>query len=190
MLNIDKKKESDSFLLRGDSDAKDSNLSQNMKSHNSFEAEKGFLESRPKSLKINTKLENKPESKDQTNFDPVDPSEDFFEEKGSESIIEKNEEESKFVDEESYSMVLNSKSQNQRHSMRSPGFLQGDENQKELSKIEDLEDSKTNNETSNEDESKLGKFLKIDSMISNSEIKDTKKIINELRTKNPNENSS
>lgn len=181
---------SDSILLRGDSDAKESNLSQNIKEPNSFEAEKGFLEARPKSYKSNIKTENKLENKDQTNFDPVDPSEDFFEEKGSESIIEKNDEESKFVDEESYSMVLNSKSQNQRPSIKSPGFLQGYDNQKELSKIEDLEGSKTNNEASNEDESKSGKFLKVDSMISNSEIKDTKKIINELRTENPNENSS
>jgi hypothetical protein len=38
-------------------------------------------------------------------FDPAVPSDDFFEEKGSESIIEQNDEESKFVDD-SYSMVL------------------------------------------------------------------------------------
>lgn len=81
----------------------------------------------------------------QSKFDQELPSEDFFEEKGSESIIEKNDEESKFVDEESYSMAYLTKQQNKNNQQSNlklifENSLEG--NVKELSKIEDSENLK------------------------------------------------
>jgi len=105
MLTIDKKV-SDSWFFRGDSEGRDSYSSNNIKAQNSFEAEKWFLESRTKSNNLKQESSDKLETvKKNLEFDPAVPSDDFFEEKGSESIIEQNDEESKFVDD-SYSMVL------------------------------------------------------------------------------------
>ena len=211
-LNLDKKKISDSFFMREDSGVRDMNLSQHLKNQNSFDVQKLSLENRPKSFKTKDTYTSKldDENNDRLGFDPV-PSDDFFEEKGSESIIERNDEDSKFVDEESYSMVYLTKQQNSnnlRNSLKSTLQAPIDTNTKELSEIEDVETSKEHigDDSVNHGKSENSKekvqesmnsisninspYLKVDSLIGDSEIKDTKKIINELKAPNTNENSA
>jgi hypothetical protein len=196
------KKESDSFLGRADSDNAD--VSQNFKALNSLEDGKVFLESRPKSFKDNPQFSsNLNEDKDTSNqpgFDPEVPSEDFFEEKDSESIIERNDDDSKFVDEESYSMVYLTKQQNSNNAKNSMKISIGgvfETNTKELSKIEDTEHSKDSKISESMNKSGFSKdkiqssinsisninspYFKFDYTIEASEIKDTKKIINNLK---------
>ena len=211
--NNDNMKISDSFLLKEDSTAKDQNVSQNMKNQSSFEMGKIFIENGPKSFKNTENFEEKLENKEQNEpaFEPEIPSEDFFEEKDSESIIEKNLEDSKFVDDESYSVVYLTKQQvsnNLRNSIKLQNQPVVEGNTKELSRIDDVEDSKElknldsidndNNGSSKEkNQCSLNSIsninspnFKVDSLIGDSEIKDTKKIINELRATFPNENIS
>ena len=129
------------------------------------------------------------------------PKYDFFEEKEWESIIEKNDEESKFVDEESYSVVYLAKQQtsNIQKSSFKLANLQTAENYKEISKDqeENLKEFK-NSEIIDEDENK-GKSqssinsisninspnFKVDSLIGDSEIKDTNLLINDIATISP-----
>mmetsp|Transcript_15310 Transcript_15310/g.17775 ORF Transcript_15310/g.17775 Transcript_15310/m.17775 type:complete len:208 (+) Transcript_15310:718-1341(+) len=145
ITNLDNKN-SNSFLLKEDSIVKENSSSQNAKNQSSLEIGKAFIESRPKPFKNTETFENKLEDKDtQPGFDPEIPAEDFFEEKGSESIIEKNDEDSKFVDEESYSVVYLTKQQvsnNLRNNLRVNVQQAIDSNTKELPRIEDVEDSK------------------------------------------------
>ena len=210
---IDNKKNSDSFLLKEDSAIKEQNASQNMKNQSSFEMGKMFIESGPKSFKNDQNFEQKLDDKEQNEpgFDPEIPSDDFFEEKDSESIIEKNEEDSKFVDEESYSVVYLTKQQvnnNLKNFIKNNNQQAIEGNTKELSRIDDVENSKDlknldsiDNENNGNSKEKYQNSMnsisninspnfKIDSLIGDSEIKDTKKIINELKSTFPHENIS
>ena len=216
MMNLDKK--NTDFFLKEDSMSKEQNLSQNLiKSQNFFEVAKTYVELKSKSFKNKNSFQNKLEEEEEEKegeppFDPEVPSADFFEEKGSESIIEKNDEDSKFVDEESSSVVYLTRQQ-MSSGIRVPikqfsyGVSQNEGNTKELSKIEDVESSTGQNdensiiqskeETSKEQiQNSINSIsninspnFKIDSMIGDSEIKDTKKIINEIKIMGEGENS-
>lgn len=203
ILSLDKKK-SDSFFLRADSDVREGNLSPTEKNIGYFDGDKPFLENRPKSFKDTETFKDKlvENERNDVEFDPAVPSEDFFEEKGSESIIERNDEDSKFVDDESYSMVYLTKQQNSniRSSIGSKAYT-GLDNNKALSEIEDVENSiehiEDQEDLEKEDVSKdknvesihsisniNSPFLKADSIIEASEIKDAKKIISEMKSGN------
>jgi hypothetical protein len=196
------KKEPHSFSIREDSD-ENNDISQNFKELNSLENDKVFLEKRPNNFKDNpqfsSNLNDDKDTSNRPNFDPDVPSEDFFEEKDSESIIERNDEDSKFVDDESYSVVYLTKQQNSNNHKGSMKISIGgafEANTKELSKIEDVEHSKDSNmESMSKSENSKDKVqssinsisninspnFKVDSTIEASEIKDTKKIINGLK---------
>lgn len=209
----EKKKESESFL-KEDSISNNHNISQNINNQNSMDDEKPIFTKGVMSFKGNQesfqkKLEGKLEPA--PSFGPELPSEDFFEEKYSESIIEKNDEDSKFVDEESSSVVFLTKQQlnnNLRGSIKNTIVGKIDGNTKELSRIEDVENSHNMNmnsiesiERSKDDSSKEKNHnsnnsisninspkFQIDSIIGDSEIKDTRKLISEIRFNKSQEN--
>ncbi|CAI2376183.1 unnamed protein product [Moneuplotes crassus] len=140
------KKIKDSFLFKNMEQQDESSV--NYKQSPSLVGTKEFLEGKPQSSKnLENKIDNIKKDSTQMEFEADLPNDNFFEEKGSESIIEKNDEESKFVDEESYSMVYLTKQQNSNNPQSSLklNFANSlDNNTKELSKIEDIEGSEDN----------------------------------------------
>ena len=126
-------------------------------------------------------------------------------------LLENNSEDSKIFDEESYSVVYLTKQQvrnNLKNSMKNANQQTIEGNTKELSRIDDVENSKglkdldsiDNDNNGNSKEGNQWSFnsisninspnFKINSLIGDSEVKDTKKIINEIRTIFPNDNVS
>ncbi|CAI2373899.1 unnamed protein product [Moneuplotes crassus] len=124
----------------------------NNKQSPSLIARKEILEEKSKPSKdLNTDPDRIKKNSSQINREVDIPNENFFEEKGSESIIEKNDEESKFVDEESYSMVYLTKQQNSNNpqfsiKLNCANANSSENNTKELSIIEDIEDRNENND--------------------------------------------
>ena len=114
LVGAEKKKISESFLKEDSISKNEQNTSENIKDRDSLgEDSKILFDKRVHSFNQREQFQNQLEVIEETEnlFEPEMPSEDFFCEKESESIIERNDEDSKFVDEEFSSVAYLTKQQ-------------------------------------------------------------------------------